>query len=580
MSKKRNKGLIRNIWLITREYSRLAGVGGVKDVSRQLAGALAESGRKVSVVLPLYGFMDPAELNLDPLDISFFVDMNYVAFERREPVRIWSLKHHASINPACGNGLPGPDSKKDGKKKKYVTIYFIDSPRFRDKKRVYTYTVEEEEENPDHCRGAGHHDYFAMNVLLQKSALALMVLLSEKPDIVHCQDGHTAILPAMMREIEGYRHYFRKSGAVVTIHTAGRGYHQDVGDHAFAKAICGIASRTITDNLLDGMFNPFLAASSYAVINTVSENYARELTETDDDELTGWLGHRLVARGFSLQGITNGIDPDHFDLSSPEKLGLPEGAAIQISPEIDFSTSTVKRQARHKKTAQKRGLYLPDKKKCREFLVNIIADNKLGGIRKDGSLDFRPDQPLFTWIGRFTPQKGMDILVTALEVLLSRDRDFQTVILGTGAKEIEESLLCLTENQENSGRICMLRGFDSVFANRIYAAGDFFLIPSKYEPCGLTDFIAQLFGNIPIVHHTGGLVKVIDNETGFAYQEHSSQALINTIQKAMNLFRNSPDKIAQMQLNALKRIYSHYNWNIVMDKYLDLYQEALKKICY
>ncbi|MCK5545201.1 MAG: glycogen/starch synthase [Desulfobulbaceae bacterium] len=570
MNKKRNNGSIKNIWIITREYGRLAGVGGVKDVSRQLAAALAGSGRKVSVVLPLYGFMDPAELGLLPLDISFFVDMNYVTRERREPVRIWSLRHDASIHPACGNGLPGPASKKRGGGKKAVTIYFIDSPRFGDKKRVYTYTLKEEDENPDHSHGTGHHDYFAMNILLQKAALGLMVHLSEKPDIIHCQDGHTAVLPAMMREIEGYRHYFRKSGAVVTIHNAGRGYHQDMGDHAFARAICGLPSRTITDNLLDGMFNPFLTASSYAVLNTVSENYARELTETNDDEMTGWLGHRLVARGFSLQGITNGIDPDHFDLSSPEKLGLPKGSALPVSQGTVSSG-----QAGRKKKVQNKDFYLPDKNRCREFLVNIIGDNELGGIKKNGSLDLHLDQPLFTWIGRFTPQKGMDILVRALEVLLSQDRDFQVVLLGTGTTDIEQDLLRLTENHENSGRICMLRGFDSVLANRIYAAGDFCLIPSQYEPCGLTDFIAQLFGNIPIVHHIGGLVKVVDNETGFAYQEHSSQALISAMQNGMSLFRNFPERIAEIQLNALKQIHTHYTWDIVMDKYLDLYKEAL-----
>ncbi len=161
-----------------------------------------------------------------------------------------------------------------------------------------------------------------MNVLLQKAALDLMVILEQKPDIIHCQDGHTAILPAMLREGTGYRHYFTRTGTIVTIHNAGHGYHQDVGDLSFARAICGLPYNLIQNNLLNNSFNPFLAASTFAVLNTVSENYARELRETDDDVMTGWLGHRLMARGIRLEGITNGFNPADFDTTKPKKLGL------------------------------------------------------------------------------------------------------------------------------------------------------------------------------------------------------------------------------------------------------------------
>ncbi|MDH4321241.1 MAG: glycogen synthase, partial [Desulfobulbaceae bacterium] len=104
------------------------------------------------------------------------------------------------------------------------------------------------------------------------------------------------------------------------------------------------------------------------------------------------------------------------------------------------------------------------------------------------------------------------------------------------------------------------------------------VIPSRYEPCGLTDFIAQLFGNLPIVHHVGGLVKVKDGVTGFAYQDHSSAALMGAMQQALQLFRRSPERIGAMQRAAIAAINEKYTWDTVVRRYLDLYGEA-RRMC-
>lgn len=545
MTKKAQAERINNIWMITREYADLAGAGGVKDASRQLAEALVRSGRRVSVVLPLYGFMDPEQLGFAPIGLSFEVDLPYVGVDRREYVRIYSQKPKKKTTDNALDGNTPADHEK-------LKIYLVDAARFLEKKSTYTYTAEDEAKNHFHRQGTGHYDYFAMNVLLQKTALALMVSLGERPDIIHCHDAHTAILPAMIREIESYRLYFKKTGAVVTIHNAGLGYHQEVDDLPFAKTTTGLPEKIILANLLNDKFDPFLAASSYAVINTVSENYARELQETEDDALSGWLGHRLMARGVKLAGVTNGINPADFDPGQPDKLGLPAG----FSP------------ARRE---------LAGKKKCREDLIQYLAANdankkEFGSVKQTGTLNNSPDQPLFTFVGRFSAQKGIDKLLGALETLLPLDQNFQVLILGTGTKEIETALLNLAKNE---GRICILRGYDTMLAHRVYAAGDFFLIPSQYEPCGLSDFIAQLFGNLPIVHHIGGLIKVVDGVTGFAYRDHTSAALMGTMQKAMQLFRKEPDAIVNMQQAAVENIYKNYSWDVVLKRYLKLYQEAL-----
>jgi starch synthase len=526
MAKKCSGKDIKNIWMLTREYDGLAGAGGVKDVSRQLAESLARTGRSVTVVLPCYGFMNPEKLKFSRHDLSFEVDMNYAAEDRRQSVLLW----HAKLNE--------------------MNIYLADAERYREKLGIYAYTAEDEAKDPTHYQGSSHFDYFAMNILLQKASLDMMILLDEKPDIIHCQDGHTAILPALLKEAAIYRHYFRETGSIVTIHNAGHGHHQEVADLPFARAICGLQYNVIYNNLLNGKFDPFLVASPFAVINTVSENYARELRETDDDVLTGWLGHRLTARGIRLEGITNGFNPADFDTTKPKKLGIPAGY------------NPMKKD-------------LAGKLICKKKLVEKLAKRKITGLRRSGTLGYHPEQPLFTMIGRLMSQKGVDILIPTLEKLLATDKKFQVLILGSGAKELEQALIRLARKKENEGRICVLRGYDPVLANRIYAAGDFFLVPSRYEPCGLTDYIAQLAGSLPIVHHVGGLVKVEDGVTGFAFTDYSAEALTAAMLRALRIFRETPKRIQDMQAAAVKRIHEKYTWDKVVHGYLDLYVKAM-----
>ncbi len=524
MAEKRK--MVRRIVMVTREYGRLAGAGGVKDVSRELACALARKGKRVTVIMPAYGFIDPEEAGFTPLPGFFNVDMPYVGRFRREQVSLW----HGSFDR--------------------VDIILADSRRFREKLGIYAYTAAEEEEDPEHRQGMAHYDYFAMNVLLQKAAVAAMIRLDLRPDIVHCHDGHTAIIPAMLREMEWLRHCFSDTGLLVTIHNAGRGYHQEVADLPFAEVITGLPSRVILNNLFNSVFDPLVAASGYAAMNTVSENYARELMETADDELTGWLGHRLVERGVTLHGITNGIDPEEYNPENPEKCGISAG----FSP--------------------LRGRFA-GKKRCRADLVRDLAGRRFKEIRRTGRLDSRPSQPLFAFIGRFTGQKGVDKLIDALRSLLPMDRKFQVIILGDGDPEMVKQFEALAGDSAFAGRVCLLCGYDPVLANRVYAAADFFLMPSRYEPCGLGDYIAQLFGAVPVVHHIGGLVKVIDSVTGLAYREHSSAALMGAMLRAMELKRDAPEKLAAIRVEAVRHIYANYTWDITVNRYIKLYRNAM-----
>jgi len=536
----------QSVWMVTREYDRLAGAGGVKDVCCQLAEVLAAEGDcSVRVIMPRYGFMDAARLGFSLVTVGrasgriggrryehvFEVDMNYAAEERREIVAIWQ----ASFND--------------------VTIFLVEADRFAAKRGVYTYTEEDELEVAWQRSGGGHFDYFAMNILLQKAALDLMILLDDHPDVIHCQDGHAATLPAMMREDNGYRHYFRQTGAVVTIHNAGLGYHQEVEDLEFAQAITGLPKRVILSGQLNGSFDPFMAASKYAVLNTVSENYGRELQQTPEDARTGWLGHTLLKNGVILAGITNGIDPDVFNPSRPEQLGLAAGYDVRKGN-------------------------IAGKKSCKAtLLAQIAANGPWDRVKQFGTLVASPEMPLFTFIGRLTAQKGIDVLTQAIIKVLPQEPSCQFLVLGSGAAEFEKQLELLASSGIGQGKICFLRGYDSLLANKVYAAGDFFLIPSRYEPCGLTDYIAQLLGNLPIVHRVGGLVKVLDGQTGFSYNENVSTVLAATMSRALMIYRQDPDRIRAMQRAAVERIIYCHTWGKVKDAYLSLYQQAMQMSC-
>ncbi|NPA94175.1 MAG: glycogen synthase [Thermodesulfobacteria bacterium] len=529
---------IEKVAVLAREYAGIAGAGGVKDVTKGLCKALVKKGIDTHVILPRYGFLDAEGLGFERLGISFSVDMNYASEERTEQVGFWQ-------------------GDVDG-----VRCYLVEADRFSEKRGIYTYTLEEERQDPSKRHGEGHFDYFAMNVLHQKASLGLLQALDIRPDVIHCHDGHTGIVPAFIREMDGFRHFFLKAATLLTIHNAGIGYHQEVGDLPFAKAITGLPWRVIYHCLLNGMFDPLIAGASYGLVNTVSENYARELQETELDALTGWLGHALKDRGIKLLGITNGIDPQEYNPLESERLGIP---CSFDSLGGDFS----------------------GKQTCKKALLRLLAagdaaveflDGRFKEVSVTGSLEYRPDLPLFTVVGRLTEQKGMDILARALEGDVARNSAFNIAILGSGKADIEERLKWVSGLPHNQGRMCVLTGFNRFLANQMYAGGDFFLIPSRFEPCGLTDFIAQIMGNIPIVRRTGGLVKVQDGVNGLSFSSEDPGELASVMARAIAIFNESPGTLEAMRQRAVEIILEKYTWDKVSERYLELYEQGLQAV--
>lgn len=530
-----HKNPVKKIWMLSREYGNLAGAGGVKDVVYQLSKSLARwSGRSVHVVLPLYGFMSLADSTFkvvdDPLlegeKLQLAIDMNLPDEKVSESVSFY----YARLEK--------------------VHVYLVNAKRFTEKKSVYTYTKEEEKTQAWQKTSAGHHDYFAMNVLLQKSALELMLALQEKPDLIHCHDGHTALTAALIRDIPGYNGYFRGTGCLTTIHNAGYGYHQEVADIPYAHSITGLSKETLEKNQLEDKFDPLLVAGAFGLVNTVSENYADELQKSQYDKMTGWLGHELGSRGILLEGITNGIEPGDF---SPMGEGL--------SAVYRFNPGAITDNLEGKKLFKQ------------NFIAELTNQCAFSGIEQFGCVNSSNNGPLYTFIGRLNGQKGVDLLLEVLPVFLVQNSDVNLVVLGSGEAELESSLQQLAREERFSGRICYFKGFNSDLAEKVYCAGDYFVIPSRFEPCGLTDFIAQLYGNIPIAHHVGGLVKVVDGVTGLSYAGEEPGDLLDALTRALNL-ENDPARKRQIQLQGVETIEKKYTWSKVMHRYMDLYSRS------
>jgi starch synthase len=507
------------VWHVSREYAGIAEAGGVKDVVRGLAEAHARYGGSPTVVIPMYGFI-PTELTAGVAVASFTL----------------SLPDQDKENELFEETVSVHEARQDG-----VRLLLVHSRRYSALRDVYTYTTADELENHWRKKGTGHWDFHQLNMILQRAALETAFTLDEIPDIFHCHDGHTSFLPALMREDPRLRGPFRASAAVVTIHNAGKGYHQEVWDPAFAAILTGLPVEVLSRGVLNGTVDPFLLAGEYARLVTVSEQYAKELLAERDEELTGGLGKALRERGIPLAGITNGIDPSPWDPRTPQRAGIPFG--------FDPTSG-----------------HLEGKMLCRQSLMKRL------GVATD-----RPAQcPLYAFVGRLTGQKGIDVLFHALKKLLKGETERRFVVLGTGEKEKESMLAWLADEPASAGRLVFLPRFDPVLASLVYASSDFFLVPSAYEPCGLTDFIAQIFGSIPLVHHVGGLVKIRDGETGFSYLEQRPEDLIASIERTTRIYNVQPELLYRIRRTAFEEIFSRHTWDRVLaDSYFPLYAAVL-----
>lgn len=347
-------------------------------------------------------------------------------------------------------------------------------------------------------------------------------------DILHCNDWQTALAPVFLREFYQGLPLYDRVKTVFSIHNvAFQGQFSDtvMEDILGVAHIPAAASQLRCDAC---SINYMLGALRYAdAITTVSPTYANEIQTPEFGE---GLDGVLRERSYALQGILNGIDVTGFDPATDKRIAANY-------------------------TVEDRG----GKAVCK-----VKLQEELG-------LEVRDDRPLMVMVTRLTRQKGMDLVMYALDRILSGG--VQVAVLGTGDRDYEDGLRYFQDKYP--GTMAARIEFDPALSQRMYAAADMFLMPSKFEPCGLSQIIAMRYGTLPIVRETGGLKDTVIpyNEftgegTGFSFSNFNGDEMGDAVFRAARLFWDNREAWDQLVTQAMSQDFS---WTRSADKYLDLY---------
>ena len=347
-------------------------------------------------------------------------------------------------------------------------------------------------------------------------------------DILHCNDWQTALAPVFLREFYQGLPLYDRVKTVFSIHNvAFQGQFSDtvMEDILGVAHIPAAASQLRCDAC---SINYMLGALRYAdAITTVSPTYANEIQTPEFGE---GLDGVLRERSYALQGILNGIDVAGFDPATDKRIAANY-------------------------TVEDRGGKAVCKAKLQEEL----------------GLEVRDDRPLMVMVTRLTRQKGMDLVMYALDRILAGG--VQVAVLGTGDRDYEDGLRYFQDKYP--GTMAARIEFDPALSQRMYAAADMFLMPSKFEPCGLSQIIAMRYGTLPIVRETGGLKDTVQpyNEftgegTGFSFSNFNGDEMGDAVFRAARLFWDNRDAWNQLVSQAMSQDFS---WTRSADKYLDLY---------
>lgn len=347
-------------------------------------------------------------------------------------------------------------------------------------------------------------------------------------DILHCNDWQTALAPVFLREFYQGLPLYDRVKTVFSIHNvAFQGQFSDT----VMEDILGVAHipAAATQLRCDACsINYMLGALHYAdAITTVSPTYAGEIQTPEFGE---GLDGVLRERSYALQGILNGIDVAAFDPATDKR--------IAASYTVDDRSG---------------------KAVCKAKLQEELG------------LEVRDDRPLMVMVTRLTRQKGMDLVMYALDRILSGG--VQVAVLGTGDRDYEDGLRYFQDKYP--GTMAARIEFDPALSQRMYAAADMFLMPSKFEPCGLSQIIAMRYGTLPIVRETGGLKDTVQpyNEftgegTGFSFTNFNGDEMGDAVFRAARLFWDNREAWNQLVTQAMSQDFS---WTRSADKYLDLY---------
>ncbi len=400
-------------------------------------------------------------------------------------------------------------------KKDGVTYYFLDNKYYFGRPYIYGLGGDEYERYGFFCR----------------ACLNALPLLDFQPDIVHAHDWQSGMVPALLKIQYKHLPFYANMRTMYTIHNL---QYQGIFGIKEVQDVLGLGDDLFTADKLEcyGCANFMKAGLVYSdVITTVSPSYAEEIT-------TAYYGERMDglirSRRESLYGVLNGIDVDEYN------------------PETDPLI--------HKN-------YTADS-------LEAKVENKMQ-LQRDLGLEVGADIPLIAMVGRLSNQKGLDLVDCVLGDIMNEN--VQLVVLGMG--EARYTNLFSWAEQQYQGKMAARFAMDHQLAHRLYASADFFLMPSLFEPCGLSQLISLRYGTIPIVRETGGLRDTVlsynkfNNEgNGFTFLNYNAHDMLNVIRRALGYYRDQKDVITMLRKRGMA---GDYSWTHSAADYVSIYEKML-----
>jgi starch synthase len=474
------------------EVIPFAKTGGLADVSASLPAALASLGHQVRIVMPMYRSVMQGSFELIPLDKSLKVPLS---------------------------GKISNDEAFYKELDRNLLIYFIKRDKFFDRDMLYGTPQGDYPDNADRF------------IFFSRGILQLCKLIGFQPDIIHCNDWQTSLIPVYLKSVYKDDLFFHNTLRVFTIHNLA---YQGVFPKKYMdNSELPLELFTIKGLEYYGKMNFMKGGIVFSdAITTVSEKYAQEI---QTPEYGHGLDGVLRERSDDIYGVLNGVDYTEWN------------------PETDpYIASSYNAQD------------LSGKKECKQELIEIFK------------LEGSAETPIIGIVSRLADQKGFDILADAVDELSKME--LFLVLLGTGNERYEKQFSEL--GKKYKGRLAVKIGFDNILAHKIEAGSDMFLMPSRYEPCGLNQLYSLKYGTIPVVRATGGLddtVKEFDPETergnGFKFLEYSSKALVEIVKRALMIYKNKELwlKLVKIAMN------EDFSWNKSALKYQEIYGRAAAK---
>ncbi len=487
-----------DIFFLSSEVAPFAKTGGLADVSFSLPQAIKELGHEVRVMMPKYGFISERKFGI------------------HEIIRLREMEIPVGDKLQKGNAKA---SFIVGQKMK-VQIYFLENEFYYNRDGLYV----------DPKTKTDYPDNDERFIFFCKGVIEVLKKLGWCPDIIHCNDWQTALVPVYLKTIYKDDPFFKKVKTVLTIHNIG--YQGIFPKESFLKS--GLPDEIFPEIEHNGNFNFLKAGILYAdAITTVSPTYAKEIIS--DDEFGAGLSNVLRKRKKDFYGVLNGVD---YSVWSPEN--------DKFIP-VPYNIQTIESK----------------------------YENKKALLRYFG-LPYDEDVPVVAQISRLVEQKGFDLIAEIADEMMKLDIEY--VVLGTGEPRYEEMLEGLKKKYPK--KVGVHIGFSEELAHLIEAGADMFLMSSRYEPCGLNQIYSLRYGTVPIVRKTGGLADTVEEfnpgtgkGTGFLFEKYSGQELLKALKKALMIYKN---KKAWMKLmkNGMTKDFS---WSASAKKYVELYEKLLSK---